>query len=103
MGASGALLLVKDPSRAALPRATILRQVFGLTPAEAHLTEALAAGRSIEEIGEQRTISRATLRVQLRSVMSKTGVRRQGELIALVHRSAALDADAGRIADERAL
>lgn len=100
MTQAGALLLVKDPSCAALPQAMMLRQVFGLTQAEARLTEALAAGQSLEEIGEHRGISRATLRVQLRSVMSKTGARRQGELIALAHRVAGLEV--GWASDRRA-
>jgi len=90
-GTECALLLVKDPSHAPAPGADLLRQVFALTPAEARLTEALAAGRNLDEIGDDRGTSPATLRVQLKSVMSKTGTRRQGELIALAHRTAAMD------------
>jgi len=89
-----ALLLVKDPSRAPIPAVDLLMQVFGLTAAEARLTEALAAGRSLEQIGEERGTSYGTLRVQLKSVMSKTGTRRQGELIALVHRAVGFDVGA---------
>lgn len=91
-GGECALLLVKDPSSAPLPGANLLQHVFGLTAAEAQLTEALAAGKSLEQIGDERGTTRGTLRVQLKSVMSKAGVRRQGELIALAHRTTGVDA-----------
>lgn len=73
------------------PRATGLRQVFGLTAAEAALMEALADGSELRQIAETRRTSYATLRTQLRSVMAKTATRRQGELIALAYQAAAID------------
>ena len=94
--AQTALLLVKDPSRAPLPSGAVLGRVFGLTAAEARLTEALAAGKSIEQIGDERGTSRGTLRSQLKAAMAKTGTRRQGELIALSYRTVGFDTGEGR-------
>ena len=79
----GALILVRDPSRVPQSDTDILRQLFGLTIAEARLMGELASGKSLEEIGEKRNVRYGTLRAQLRTVMSKTDTRRQGELIAL--------------------
>ena len=94
--AQTALLLVKDPSRAPLPSGAVLGRVFGLTAAEARLTEALAAGKSIEQIGDERGTSRGTLRSQLKAAMAKTGTRRQGELIALSYRTVGYDTGEGQ-------
>ncbi len=66
----------------------ILRDLYSLTPAEARVTARLALGRSAEEIAEELGVSLETIRSQIRSVLSKTGTGRQGELISLVLRTA---------------
>jgi DNA-binding CsgD family transcriptional regulator len=55
--------------------------VYGLTAAETHLVRALIAGKTPEEVSEERSVSLATVKTQLRSVFSKTGTRRQSDLI----------------------
>jgi DNA-binding CsgD family transcriptional regulator len=86
-----ALILVKDPSRSPKPDLAALQKLFGLTDAEARLLQGLASGKSLEAISEQRSVSYGTVRAQLRTVMSKTETTRQGELIALISRRAALN------------
>jgi DNA-binding CsgD family transcriptional regulator len=61
--------------------------------AEARLVRDLALGRSLDEISDERGIRYGTVRAQLRSAMSKTDTRRQGELVALAHRHATLVPD----------
>lgn len=88
-----ALILVKNPAQAPGPDPGLLRKLFGLTATEARLVQELATGKSLEAISEQRGVSYGTVRAQLRTVMSKTGTTRQGELIALTARQAAFKAE----------
>lgn len=59
-----------------------LREWFGLTPAEARLAAVLAEGGSLEDFSETRGITRNAARFLLKGVFAKTGVHRQGELVA---------------------
>lgn len=88
-----ALILVRDPSQAPRSNVNILRQLFGLTTAEARLMGELSSGKSLEEISEERNVRYGTLRAQLRAVMSKTDTRRQGALVALATRHTALNVE----------
>lgn len=65
-----------------------LQRLFGLTPAEADMTEILAKGESLEAIAEVRGVSVDTVRTQLRTVFKKTGMHRQAELVSAVGRLA---------------
>lgn len=69
-----------------IPSAKSLARLFSLTPAECRLTQALAGGASLSEYASAAALSRNTARVQLQSVMNKTGTRRQAELVALLAR-----------------
>lgn len=80
------LLLVNDPEARADADIDLLRQVFGLTPAEARLAARIATGASLEEIAAVLGVTVATARTQLRSVFAKTRTHRQSELAALITR-----------------
>lgn len=67
----------------------IARRIFDLTPAEAAMTQRLAAGLSLEDAAASLTISRNTARAHLRSIFSKNGVTRQTELVRMVLNSVA--------------
>lgn len=67
-----------------------MQQVYGLTPVESRIAALLAVGRTVEEIARARRVSEATLRTHLRSIFSKTGTRRQAELVHLALRGALL-------------
>ncbi|MAT24882.1 MAG: hypothetical protein CMN31_19535 [Sandaracinus sp.] len=58
-----------------------------LTPAEARLVVALVRGDSVKEAAARFGVRESTVRVQLQAVFSKTGARRQGELIGRVCRA----------------
>lgn len=59
----------------------VARELFNFTPAETLLAQQLANGLSLEEAAEELGIMRNTARAHLRSIFSKTGVRRQAELV----------------------
>lgn len=62
----------------------VTRQLFGFTPSESALAMELANGLSLEEAASSLGIRRNTARAHLRSIFSKTGVRRQTELVRLI-------------------
>ncbi|WP_045226179.1 helix-turn-helix transcriptional regulator [Methyloterricola oryzae] len=68
-------------------RLKMMGEIYKLSPAELRLAEALVAGKTIEEHAESAQISINTVKTQLRSLFSKTGTKRQGELIALLSRA----------------
>lgn len=59
----------------------VARELFNFTPAETALSLQLANGLSLEEAAEELGIMRNTARAHLRAIFSKTGVRRQAELV----------------------
>lgn len=58
---------------------------LGLTAAEADLAMHVAEGKTPAEVAQARNTSLHTVRNQLKSVLAKTGCRRQTELALLVH------------------
>jgi DNA-binding CsgD family transcriptional regulator len=68
------------------PRGEHLSQWFGLTPSEAALVGDLLDGKQLDEVSAERSVQISTLRTHLKQVLSKAGVRRQAELMALVAR-----------------
>ncbi len=61
-----------------------LMDLFRLSPAEARLTRALAQGESVERYADQEGLKRSTIKTQLTSALTKTGMRGQKDLIRLV-------------------
>ncbi|HEY3951302.1 helix-turn-helix transcriptional regulator [Phenylobacterium sp.] len=68
-----------------------LRDLFGLTPAEARLALALFEGASLAEAAETLQISRFTAQNHLARIFEKTGANRQAILIKLMMRAVGLD------------
>jgi DNA-binding CsgD family transcriptional regulator len=71
---------------ARLPEHTV-RDLFGLTSAEARVALALFEGLTPREAAEQIGVSFHTVRAQIASIYEKTGVSRQSELVRLMMRS----------------
>ena len=63
-----------------------LREMFGLTQAEARLAGAVFDGLALPEAAERFGVSINTVRFQLARVFDKTGVSRQAELVKLMMR-----------------
>jgi DNA-binding CsgD family transcriptional regulator len=81
-GALALFLARPGPERPADPQG--LRDLFGLTGAEARLAAALARGSTLVAAARALNIAHNTAKVQLRSVFAKTGVHRQAQLVALI-------------------
>ncbi len=82
-------VFVRDAEGKAHPPTRLAQQLFQLTPAETALAIELANGLSLEEAATALNIRRNTARAHLRSIFSKTGVRRQTELVRLFLNSVA--------------
>lgn len=85
------LVAVTFPRHDAATIAARLRQLHGLTAAEARIVAALALGRSVEEICRDTGVRESTLRSQLKSIRAKTGVSRQAELVRIALGGARLE------------
>jgi len=79
-----AVLVLVDTTEEYRPPESVLRSVFGLTPAEARLAARLAGGQSLATASEELGIAKETARGQLKAIFAKTDVRRQAELVALL-------------------
>lgn len=82
-------VFVRDTEGRVDPPVRLAQQLFHLTPAETALAIQLANGLSLEEAAELLNIKRNTARAHLRSIFSKTGVRRQTELVRIFLNSVA--------------
>lgn len=77
-------LFVTDPARDLEEVEPCLMQMYGLTASEASVAGAVARGLDLSQVAEHRQVTRGTVRVQLRQVFEKVGVRRQVDLVRLV-------------------
>ena len=87
------LLVVIPVDKAAVPTADVLQGLFDLTPAEARVARGIAGALSIDEVAVAQSVSRETVRSQLKSVLTKTGLSRQTELVSLLAGSAIMRQD----------
>jgi DNA-binding CsgD family transcriptional regulator len=80
------LLTIGDPEAQAPAQLQMLRDVYGLSPTEARLVQALAEGVSLREFSARHQMSYETVRSHTRRVLHKTGARRQADLVRIAHR-----------------
>lgn len=81
-----ALVVVTD-NRNNLSALTLTGRLYNLTQAELRVASALLAGNSPEEYAVEFGVKLNTVRTQLKSLFSKTGTRRQSELVAVLGRT----------------
>jgi DNA-binding CsgD family transcriptional regulator len=86
---AAAALFITDPEEGAALDSRALHELFGLTPAEIRLSTALVKGKSVAEYAHEAAISSNTARTYVKRIYSKTGVRRQSELVRLLLKSSA--------------
>jgi DNA-binding CsgD family transcriptional regulator len=79
-------LFILDPQCPVNPELE-LRQLYGLTSAETRLANLLMEGKTLDDCCDLLGIRLTTARMHLRNVFTKTGVQRQGELVALLFNS----------------
>jgi DNA-binding CsgD family transcriptional regulator/PAS domain-containing protein len=87
-----AIIIISDPEAVPQAPAATLQGLYGLTPAEAALAQALAAGRTLQEYGDEAQVTSETARWRLKQVFAKTDTHRQAELVRLLLASAILGA-----------
>lgn len=80
----GALVFIHDPDATPALLAETVRWHFELTPAQARLAAALAAGDSVTDCATSLGVSVATVRTHLKEIFAKTGARRQSDLVRLL-------------------
>ncbi|WP_090514791.1 helix-turn-helix transcriptional regulator [Pseudomonas marincola] len=83
------IVYVRDALGRSILSSAMTRQLFGFTPSETSLALELANGLSLEDAAASLGIRRNTARAHLRAIFSKTGVRRQTELVRLILNSVA--------------
>jgi DNA-binding CsgD family transcriptional regulator len=76
-----ALVFVHDPLQRVAGMIRVLREVFGLTEAEASVADALHAGTPLGDYARERNVSLNTVYTHLRRIKEKTGCTRMAELI----------------------
>ena len=79
-----ALVFVSDPTSRPQSRAVTLRALYTLTPAEARVADLLLQGREMQEVANGLGLTLETARFHTKRVLSKTGTRRQTELMRLM-------------------
>ncbi len=86
--AASCMLVITAVARPEIASATIIQDLFDLTPAEARVAHGIAAGKTVHDLADEAGIACGTVRQQLKSVFSKTGVSRQADLVGMLARSA---------------
>lgn len=76
------LIIIADPARQPQIPTSLIRQLYGLTSAEAQLACALLAGTSVSNYAAEHGIREVTVRNHLQAILHKTSTHRQAELIA---------------------
>jgi len=86
-GAFGAiaLLFISDPQLKPNDRTAALQSAYGLTKTEARLVQEISEGSSLKKIATTHNITYETVRTHLRRILSKTGAKRQAELVRIAH------------------
>ncbi|SFZ72717.1 helix-turn-helix transcriptional regulator [Chitinimonas taiwanensis] len=88
LGPSGPamLVLLHEPDQSPACASQLLSALYGFTPAENRLLACLMQGHTPAECAEQLGVGIRTVRSQLTALLSKTGCRRQAELLQTVTR-----------------
>jgi DNA-binding NarL/FixJ family response regulator len=63
----------------------LIRSLFDLTPAEAHVARGLAAGQTVKGIASESGTSTNRVRSLVKVVLTKVGYSRQADVVALLN------------------
>jgi DNA-binding CsgD family transcriptional regulator len=84
LGACHCIITLIDPNEMSIAEPSMLKEYFGLSPAEARIAADVAMGKMLPDVCATLHISYETGRSHLKNVFSKLGVHGQGELAALI-------------------
>lgn len=82
--ASAAAILVSDPERSCRAPEGLLVDLYGLTPAEAHLAICLCNGQRLEDVASAKGVTIHTMRSHLQQTFAKMEVTRQPDLVRVI-------------------
>jgi len=78
-------VFIRDPEQKSMAASReLIQQLFEFTPSEASVAILLADGMTLDEAADKLGIRKNTARAHLRSIFSKTGVKRQTSLVRLL-------------------
>lgn len=77
-------VFITDPQAVQLPSTERLRELYGLTPAQAKVAREFARGHSYKQVAQSLNISEDTVRAHVKHIYPKTHVNRQSDLVRLV-------------------
>jgi DNA-binding CsgD family transcriptional regulator len=86
--AASCVLVITAVAHPEIASTQVIQGLFDLTPAEAKVARGIAAGRTVDDLASEAGLAAGTVRYQLKSVFSKTGVSRQAELVGILVGSA---------------
>ena len=86
-GGPATVLFLTDPLHSPQISPAALIKLLGLTRAEAGIAADIAGGHSLADTAVRNGVSPNTVRAHLRAIFTKTGVKRQSQLVHLVHHS----------------
>lgn len=79
-----AAIFCNDPEAVVGALSHRLELIYGMTPAEALLTEALVNGQTLQEYADARSVTISTVRAQFKVAVAKAGARSQADLVRVV-------------------
>jgi DNA-binding CsgD family transcriptional regulator len=74
-------VLIRFPGAERVPQTKALKAIYGLTEAEARITQAVLDGIRLQDYATQHNLSINTVKTQLKESFAKVGVGRQAELV----------------------
>ena len=77
-------IAISDPDHIPAHSLRMIARLYGLTAAETRLAQHLMLGATVNEVATATGVSVCTIRSQLRSLLIKTGSRRQAELVRIL-------------------
>ena len=80
---SAAVLILTPAQMPQAPPMEMIQSLFDLTPAEARVARNIVVGHNVEKIASSGGVSPHTVRSQVKSLLAKTGCRRQAEVASL--------------------
>lgn len=83
-GSSCAVFVLLPVTAPNSPPVELVMSLFDLTPAEARVARGLAAGKTVDDLAADNSVSPNTVRVQVRGVLEKTGCQRQTDVVSLL-------------------
>jgi DNA-binding CsgD family transcriptional regulator len=78
------VLVITTVARMGVASTHVIQCLFDLTPAEARVARGIAVGKTVDEVAHEAGLAATTVRNQLKSIFSKTGVTRQADLVGIL-------------------